>query len=77
MSDLEKLRQTLVEIGITVVDAAPGSRPRHDEASVSRARNEEDYNTYLTLGSGIGYSGFECAFKFNQDGKFVDWGVWE
>ena len=32
---------------------------------------------YIHLPQGTGYYGFYCEFRFNKDGKFIEYGVWE
>jgi len=31
----------------------------------------------LSIAEGNGYYGFYCLFEFDEDGKFLEYGVWE
>lgn len=53
-----------------------GAHPGNNEAVVGKAMTDDGF-TYLTLGKGVGYNGFECSFKFDSNGEFIEWGVWE
>lgn len=83
MTDLEKLQALLKEFGLTE-DENPTS------GSYPPVANGKDFKvcenldnlqvpkaTILTLGQGKGYSDFHVNFIFDQDGKFVEHGVWE
>jgi len=62
MTDLEKMKNTFIELGV--------------EFNESTVYDKGKYDAILYLDSGIGYSGFTCDFYFLR-GKYVNHGVWE
>lgn len=42
-----------------------------------KEKREDDEHTYIETDEGEGYLGFTFSLKFNCNGKFISYGVWE
>jgi len=68
MTDSERLRQTLDQLGIDYT--------RETEEGQYSYIEQGEYDETITIERGVGYPRFHCDFYF-LEGEFVNYGVWE
>jgi len=70
MTDYEKVKKLFTELGIGITEGA-----LEDDGPNTKGR---DIGLINESNAKIkGYSGFQTYFNFNEDGKFLDVGLWE
>jgi len=75
MTDLEKLKNTLTEIGVKF--KLKTAKTEHGvDVYTSNYDKVTTFDTLLRVKEGIGYPCFFCDFYF-LEGKFVNHGCWE
>jgi len=74
MTDLEKMKQSFIELGVEHEVATAKERFGADLCKTDY--KEITFDTIIVLERGVGYGCFECLFYFLQ-GKYQGHGVWE
>lgn len=80
MTDLDKLRTTLKEIGLKEEEKKIDRIWDMDQDFVVKEFKDEwgvEKGIVLTIGWGEGYGGFFADFIFDENGKFLKHGIYE
>ena len=75
MNDLEKLKNTLTELGIEFEEKT-AKEETGNEVHTSNYDGSAEWDKCIELDNGIGYFSFICVFYF-LDGVSKGHGVWE
>lgn len=73
MTDREKLKSLLNEFGINFKEGGTNFRG----ASIPEMKNDIEVHAQGKEHKVNGYMGFFCTFEFDDDGKFVQMGIFE
>jgi len=83
MTDVERLKQLLIDFGIEFTDTMDVDMASEQTLQVKQNQVKTKRSFLQTIriqegtGSVKGYSYFYTDFEFDTDGKFIDVGIWE